>query len=134
MSVEARKWASGIYEVSAREKAVLMCLADRHNPKMGYAWPSHASIARDTSFSPSTVKRAIKGLEEKGIVVTAKQFERFSNKAATNRYYLVGHSPQLPDEGRAFVVEQYFNPSGDWTIEDNLTWGRSQGDLGSGPP
>jgi pyocin large subunit-like protein len=121
MSLDAVKWASKVYDVSAREKAILMCLADRHNPLKGYAWPSHASISRDTSFSVSTVKRAIKGLEVKGLVISARQIEKFEKKPASNRYYLVGHSPSLPQEGRVFVVDQYFNENGQWTIEDYLT-------------
>ena len=128
MSVEARKWASGIYEISPREKAVLMCLADRHNPKQGYAWPSHASIARDTSFSVSTVKRAIKDLELKGLVISARQFDKEEHKAVTSRYYLVGHSQKIPATGKTFLVEQYFNEHGKWTSDDHSDCCGVQGD------
>jgi hypothetical protein len=114
MSVEARIWAHKRFPAMMREKSVLMILADRHNEKRGFAWPSHASIARDGCMSTTTVKRAITGLVQQGLVaVRAQSYER-NDSYASNRYYLQGFSPVIPAEGSHFSIPDYFGPEGEW--------------------
>jgi hypothetical protein len=114
MSTDARKWASKVFGLTAKEKSVLMCLADYHNPIHGYAWPSIARISRDTCFSESSVKRAIKGLKNRGLVVTARQIHKHRAVPDTNRYYLIGHSENTPPPNRTFVSNANWGPNGKW--------------------
>jgi hypothetical protein len=124
MSYEARNWASQSSELTAKEKAVLMCLADFHNQEFGYAWPSISRIARDTCFSESSVKRAIRGLRERGLIVTARQMHKYLEVPTTNRYYLVGHSPQIPAPNQTFISAATWSPNGRWE-EDPFDPGKS---------
>jgi hypothetical protein len=114
MSTEARKWASKTTGITAKEKAVLLCLADYHNAIQGYAWPSIARISSDTCFSESSVKRAIRGLRKRGLVVTARQIHKYQAVPTTNRYYLVGHSEKIPPANRTFVSNANWGPNGKW--------------------
>lgn len=125
MSVEARIWAHQRFPAMMREKSVLMILADRHNEKTGYAWPSHASIGKDACTSNSTVKRAIKGLIEQGLVESRGQFTDDQRGHASNRYYLKGHSKVIPPEGKRFFVSSHFGPDGQYEgpgTDAYITW------------
>lgn len=48
-------------------KLVWSCVRDRQGRKR-FAWPSHASIARDTGMSIATVKRSVAQLERAGLL------------------------------------------------------------------
>jgi DNA-binding transcriptional MocR family regulator len=72
MSAIAMKWAWAVRDadpISPTAHHVLLCLADRFNPKYGVAWPSYADITRRTGLSERTVRRAIDELEDSGLVV-----------------------------------------------------------------
>ena len=114
MSPEARKWAMQATGLTAKERAVIMCLADYHNKHRGFAWPAISTIARDTCFSESTVKRAIKGLKQRGLIVTARQIHQYKLVPDTNRYYLVGHSPNIPPPNKTYVSRAYWQLNGKW--------------------
>ena len=73
MSLEAMKWA--IKEApleanasQARNRLVLISLADRYNNDTGVAWPSIATIAEDLNMSRNTVQKALTSLEETGLI------------------------------------------------------------------
>lgn len=73
-------------ELPHRAKLVYMYLYDRKN-KNGVAWPGIKRIAKDLSISVSTVRRAIKDLENAGLV--RKEYAYRDNGSFTsNRYYL----------------------------------------------
>ena len=82
-------WYKAIYtnnELPHRAKLVYMYLYDRKN-KNGVAWPGIKRIAKDLSISVSTVRRAIKDLENAGLV--RKEYAYRDNGSFTsNRYYL----------------------------------------------
>jgi len=70
-----------------RAKAVYIYLYDRCN-KEKKCWPSIKTIARELSFSQSTVRRAIQDLEKAKLV--RKEFAYRKNGSHTsNRYYVV---------------------------------------------
>ena len=69
-------------KVSAPEMSVLYALAYIMNDKSAACFPSHQQIANKTRLSRTTVKTALRGLREKGIVDWAKQ------SATSNRYML----------------------------------------------
>ena len=70
-----------------RAKAVYIYLYDRCNQEKK-CWPSIKTIARELSFSQSTVRRAIQDLEKARLV--RKEFAYRKNGSHTsNRYYVV---------------------------------------------
>ena len=73
-------------EVSSRAKIVYMYLKDRSNAE-GECWPAIKTIARDTSMSVSTVKRAIEDLLQCGLLRKERRF-RENRGNTSNRYYV----------------------------------------------
>ncbi len=69
-----------------RAKLVYLYLYDRMD-REGKAWPSIRTIERDLSISRSTVKRAIKDLENVGLIKKVAH-SRDNGSATSNRYYL----------------------------------------------
>lgn len=59
-------------------------LCYRYNRDCQYAFPSLRTIANDTHVSLSSVRRAIKILEEKGFIVIDKR----KGKESANNYYI----------------------------------------------
>lgn len=73
-------------EISSRGKTVYMYLKDRSNAE-GECWPAIKTIARDTSMSVSTVKRALADLIRCGLL--SKEFRHRENGSkSSNRYFL----------------------------------------------
>lgn len=68
MSLVATAWAMKETGLSPTSKFVLIVLADAHNGHSGECFPSIARIAETTGFSESTVKYAVRDLEEKGLL------------------------------------------------------------------
>ena len=75
-------------DLSARSKLVYMYLKDRAY-KEGQCWPSIQTIGKDLSLSRSTVKRAIKELEQGHFLV--KQSRKRKNGGDTSNLYAVLH-------------------------------------------
>ena len=73
-------------EVSSRAKIVYMYLKDRSNAE-GECWPAIKTIARDTSMSVSTVKRALEDLLQCGLLRKERRF-RENRGNTSNRYYV----------------------------------------------
>ena len=73
-------------EVSSRAKTVYMYLKDRSNAE-GECWPAIKTIARDTSMSVSTVKRALADLLQCGLLRKERRF-RENRGNTSNRYYV----------------------------------------------
>ena len=73
-------------ELPPRAKTVYMYLKDRAN-RDGQCWPAMKSIARDTSLSVSTVKRAIADLVGYGLLTKESRY-RENGSFSSNRYFL----------------------------------------------
>lgn len=74
-------------ELPSRAKLVYYYLRDRCDKNM-MAWPGVKTIARDLSISDRTVRRAIKDLEQAGLV--RKEYHKRKNGSFTsNRYFLI---------------------------------------------
>ncbi len=73
-------------EVSSRAKTVYMYLKDRSNVE-GECWPAIKTIARDTSMSVSTVKRALEDLVQCGLLRKERRF-RENRGNTSNRYFI----------------------------------------------
>ena len=80
---------SAIYQedLPARSKLVYMYLKDRAN-KDGQCWPAIQTIGRDLGPSRSTVKRALKELEQAALL--KKQGRKRENRGDTSNLYLIG--------------------------------------------
>lgn len=76
-------------DLPARAKTVYMYLKDRSN-KDGECWPAVKTIARDTSMSISTVKRAIADLIRYGLLTKEYRY-RENGSHSSNRYYIKEH-------------------------------------------
>ena len=70
-----------------RAKLVYIYLHDRMDSEKK-AWPGLGTIAKDLSLSRSTVKRAVKDLEQAGLIRKEPHF-RDNGSATSNRYYLL---------------------------------------------
>ena len=70
-----------------RAKLVYIYLQDRMDSEKK-AWPGLGTIAKDLSLSRSTVKRAVKDLEQAGLIRKEPHF-RENGSATSNRYYLL---------------------------------------------
>lgn len=73
-------------EIPSRAKTVYMYLKDRSNAQ-GECWPAIKTIARDTSMSVSTVKRAIEDLLKRGLLKKERRY-RENGGNSSNRYFL----------------------------------------------
>lgn len=73
-------------EIPSRAKTVYMYLKDRSNAQ-GECWPAIKTIARDTSMSVSTVKRAIEDLLKSGLLKKERRY-RENGGNSSNRYFL----------------------------------------------
>lgn len=73
-------------ELPSRAKTVYMYLKDRSNAD-GECWPAIKTIARDTSMSVSTVKRALADLMQHGFLRKERRY-RENGGNSSNRFYL----------------------------------------------
>ena len=71
-------------DLPATEKFVLLAIANFVNDERGYAWPSQETLASKTSFSRQTVSKAIKKLQQKGILISQRRSEK--GKSTSNLY------------------------------------------------
>lgn len=73
-------------EIPSRAKAVYMYLKDRSNAE-GECWPALKTIAKDTSMSVSTVKRAMEDLLKHELLRKERRY-RENGGNSSNRYFL----------------------------------------------
>ena len=74
-------------ELPHRAKLVYLYLHDRMDQE-GKVWPGIKTIAADLSLSRSTVKRAIRDLEEADLIRKEPHY-RENGSATSNRYYIL---------------------------------------------
>lgn len=87
MSIYWLRWVKTQKGLKPPEKAVLVWIADYYNDEIGYAWPSQETLAEDTGYNRSTIHRACKSLQEKGLLSWEKNM-RSSGHFSSNRYKL----------------------------------------------
>ena len=81
-------------ELPHRAKLVYLYLHDRVD-KDGKAWPGLNTVTADLSLSRSTVKRAIRDLEQAGLL-KKQPHHRENGSTTSNRYYLsVSHMDEI---------------------------------------
>lgn len=86
MSNSAINWARHIQGIQSSEKSVLICLADYFNDELLMAWPSVKTISGFTCLHPRTVQRALRGLEEKGLIESRPVYFTNQEKQGSNQY------------------------------------------------
>jgi len=89
MSIEAIKRAYTVPNLSASERAVLVCIAWHQNRDSGEAYAGTGTMATETSLNRRTVERAIQSLEKGGHLLVNRQ-KSVSGKWSTNRYTVTG--------------------------------------------
>ena len=92
MSIRAIAWATTVKTGHYSRKLVLLALADRFNEGEDAAWPSIAWIEASTELSRRTIQRALRDLEEMGLIVSCGKAGR-DPRYATNRYRLAVENP-----------------------------------------
>ena len=115
MSLSAYKWAKEVRGIKGVEKHILIYIADRYNDAQGFAWPSQRTISRETGWSARTVGRAIRSLQELGLIEIRHQFYRYDDSPASNRYYLPELRPA--PEQKIFEVQGGPGVYGDWDMD-----------------
>lgn len=106
MSHSALYWAGSQSPATSPQKLLLFQLAWHVNSESGLCNPSLATLAAETGLGLSTIKRALAGLQEQGLIVwesSAKQGKRFSNRYRLNLTIrpTAGHSPPSIGSQRA---------------------------------
>lgn len=86
MSNEAITWAFKQEGLTMTEKFVLIALADYAN-ESHMCFPAHEKTAKRVAASKSTVQRAVKGLEDKGLLRVVS-WHRPNGSTTSNRYQL----------------------------------------------
>lgn len=109
MSNEAITWAFKQEGLTMTEKFVLIALADYAN-EAHMCFPAHDKTAKRVAASKSTVQRAVKGLEDKGLLRVVS-WHRPNGSTTSNRYQLrVGgqfdHGGSHPDTGAGYADDQ----------------------------
>lgn len=108
MSNEAITWAFNQDGLTMTEKFVLIALADYAN-EVHMCFPAHEKTAKRVAASRSTVKRAVRSLEQKGLLRVVS-WHRPNGSDTSNRYQLrVGGQYEPPGQcepGEGFTVDR----------------------------
>lgn len=86
MSVSAITWAFGLEGINPARKFVLVTLAN-YADENNSCFPGQDKLARDVGTSVSTVRRALKELEEAGYIVRERRY-REDGYRSSDRYFL----------------------------------------------
>lgn len=112
--MDAYRWALTWDGLTSPEKFVLVMIGDHYNEKSHRAWPSIERLAKSTALHRATVIRAIKSLEDKGLVEVEPWVKADKGGALNNRYCLPFFDPLSQRAKRLPVVAFVtFNPDGD---------------------
>jgi hypothetical protein len=127
MSLAAMLWASNL-DVPASTKLVAMIMGDHANTK-NECWPSKAKLARRCSLSKGTISRALKELQEWGLLdVEAREHE--NGKPRSNKYTLRLDRVAPPDALDRSTIDP--SPGDDEEIEEETTACNGPSDAGAG--
>lgn len=94
MSMDAYRWALTWDGLKSPEKFVLVMIADHYNDRVHRAWPSIERLAKETALHRTTVMRAIKTLEQLGLVEVEPWVKADYGGALNNRYCLPMYDSQ----------------------------------------
>ena len=111
MSLEWFKWAKTVTGLSSPEKFVLICLADYFNDELGYAYPAQETIATFTGLNRSTINRACKSLQRKGLISWKHQHKN-SGRYSSNKYVLHRVADSHTAESNKSTLQSATNPCG----------------------
>ena len=89
---------------NAYQFTVYFYLCKNWNRAYNYAFPSIRTIAKDCKMSTPTVQKAIKGLEDKKLVVTLKFDEKLYNAFPNNIYRIF--YPIIEEEEEVYNIPQ----------------------------
>lgn len=89
---------------NAYQFTVYFYLCKNWNRTYNYAFPSIRTIAKDCKMSTPTVQKAIKGLEDKKLVVTLKFDEKLYNAFPNNIYRIF--YPIIEEEEKVYNIPQ----------------------------
>jgi len=128
LSIQALDWARRCHVGNSTRKFVLMALADRWNSDTGVCWPSVGWICEFTELSERTVRRALRELEEQGLIVHDGWFGWRADRQ-TRRYRLAvdnssttgGHSDRSCANGGSLTTARGVTQSVTGGHSDPLT-------------
>lgn len=104
------KAAQSLIGLSSRESHVLVQLT-KHLCKNGSGFPSHATIARPSGYSPRTVRRAAKDLEQRLLIRRAPRSRAFQGNSSN--FYAVVLSTGQPSGQHVHAIGQHVRNSQD---------------------
>lgn len=90
MSIQAMKWAFEVLDIRGlgpTERAVLFYLCWKHHPKTGDCFPAMATIAHHAGVSERRARDAIRTLEHRGLILSARRCGQAGN--SSNQYTLL---------------------------------------------
>ena len=105
MSWEALSWAAQQTAGGSTDKLVLIILANFADEN-GVSFPSHKTLAQRAECGLSTVERALKRLEKRGLVSIEPRYDRSpegSNRQTSNLYSLKMGGVILPGGGGSHI-------------------------------
>lgn len=91
MSFEAQRWAYAWPCDFPSHKSVLNVVADLYNEKYGCAWPAVDTIAMRTGLTRRTVVRALRALEQSGLIETISLRDKRTGARLPSAYRLPFH-------------------------------------------
>ncbi|WP_073010464.1 helix-turn-helix domain-containing protein [Roseibium suaedae] len=98
MSLDATLWAWKVRGLPAKQKLILLSIADRASEDHT-CWPSIRRLCDDCGMSRSTVIRAIAALCERGLLSKADRFD--NGKQISSIYHLVGVKDRHSEDASA---------------------------------
>lgn len=104
------KAAQSLIGLSPRESHVLVQLT-KHLCKNGSGFPSHATIARPSGYSPRTIRRAAKDLEQRGLIRRAPRSRACQGNSSN--FYAVVLSTGQPSGQHVHAIGQHVRNSQD---------------------
>ena len=107
MSFEAMAWAVK-WQLPAKQKIVLLMMADRVNKDTARCHPSIKGLAADCGMSETSVKEAIRALKEAGLVVAHER--RVEGVSLSNEYELEVDKFPPPRRNTPHPQAQYAPP------------------------
>ena len=111
MSLGWFKWAKKVTGLKSTEKFVLICLADYFNDDLGYAYPAQETIAEFTCLNRSTINRACKSLQRKGLISWRHQ-HKDGGRYSSNKYVLHRVADSHMAESNTSVLQSATYPCG----------------------
>lgn len=98
-------------ELRSSEKFVLLMICDHYNERVHRSWPAIDRLAAETRLDPKTVSRALKRLEQLGLIEREHWIDEATRRRMANRYNLPLYDDSVPL--KKTVVASYEKGRGD---------------------